>query len=125
MAMLWFVDAMACTIEPWGVVPMTSVIIPVNEGFAKARDNVLSKTTPWNKRSPINIRTGRRLQLRRISCGISEKEFGEQSGIARDDLHLYESGEKRVSSNLLLQLGKLLEARLEYFFEDNPALARP
>jgi DNA-binding XRE family transcriptional regulator len=99
---------------------MTSVISSINEGFAEARDSVLSKTTPRNTRSPINIRIGNRLQIRRVSCGISEKEFGERLGIARDDLRLYESGEKRINANLLLQIAKLLEARLEYFFEDNP-----
>lgn len=99
---------------------MTNVITPVNEGFAETRDRALGKTVPRNTRSPINIRIGRRLQIRRVSCRISEKEFSERLGIARDDLCLYESGEKRISANLLLQITKLLEARLAYFFEDNP-----
>jgi DNA-binding XRE family transcriptional regulator len=98
---------------------MTSVITPINEGFAEARNSVLGKTTPSNTMSPINIRIGNRLHIRRISRGISEKQFGERLGIARDDLHLYESGEKRISANLLLQIAKLLEARLEYFFADD------
>jgi DNA-binding XRE family transcriptional regulator len=98
---------------------MTSVITSINEGSAEARDSALSKTTPPSTRSPINVRIGSRLQIRRVSCGISEKEFGDRLGIARDDLRLYESGEKRISANLLLQIAKLLEARLEYFFADD------
>lgn len=98
---------------------MTSMITPINEGFAEARDNVLSKPVAWNTTNPINRRIGSRLQIRRVSCGVSEEEFCEELGIARDDLRLYESGEKRISANLLLQIAKLLQARLEYFFEDN------
>jgi DNA-binding XRE family transcriptional regulator len=101
---------------------MTSVITPINNGFAEACESGFSKTIPWNTRSPINIRIGNRLQTKRVTCGISEKEFGERLGIARDDLRLYESGEKRIRANLLLKIAKLLEARLEYFFEDNPKM---
>lgn len=98
---------------------MTSVITPINEGFAEVRESGLSKTIPWNTRSPINIRIGNRVQIRRFSCGISEKEFSEQLGIAHGDLRLFESGEKRISANLLLRIAKLLDTRLEHFFEDN------
>jgi DNA-binding XRE family transcriptional regulator len=103
---------------------MTTVTTPLNEGFAETRDSGLGESIPWNARSAINIRIGSRLQLRRISCGISEKKFGEQLGIARDDLRLYESGEKRISANLLLRIATLLETRLEYFFEDPAWLER-
>jgi hypothetical protein len=98
---------------------MTSVVTPINAGFAEAHDSALSQTMPWNAKSPINIRIGHQLQIRRVSCGISDREFSEQLGIARDDLRLYESGEKRISANLLLQIARLLKVRLVYFFEDN------
>jgi DNA-binding XRE family transcriptional regulator len=101
--------------EVW---PMTSVITPINDGFAEALDSPLSKTVPWEARSPSNIRLGNRLHLVRISHGISEKEFSEQLEIDRDDLDLYESGGKRVSANLLLRIAKLLDVQLEYFFQD-------
>ena len=97
---------------------MTSVITPINNGFAEALDNPLSKTAPWEARSPSNIRLGSRLRIMRISHGISEKDFSEQLRIGRDDLDLYESGGKRVSANLLLRIAKLLDVQLEYFFQD-------
>jgi Helix-turn-helix len=97
---------------------MTSVIAPINDGFAEALNDPVSKTAPWNARSPSNIRLGNRLRIRRIAQGISEEEFSEQSGIDRDDLDLYESGGKRISANLLLRIAKLLDVELEYFFQD-------
>jgi len=97
---------------------MTSVITPINDGFAEALGGPVSKTTLWNARSPSNIRLGNRLRIRRFALGISEEEFSEQLGVDRDDLDLYESGGKRVSANLLLPIAKLLDVRLEYFFQD-------
>jgi DNA-binding XRE family transcriptional regulator len=97
---------------------MMSVIAPINDGLAEALNDPVSKTAPWNARSPSNIRLGNRLRIRRIAQGISEEEFSEQSGIDRDDLDLYESGGKRISANLLLRIAKLLDVQLEYFFQD-------
>jgi DNA-binding Xre family transcriptional regulator len=100
------------------VLPVTTVITPIDDGFGEALDSDLRKTTPWNTSSPSNIRLGNRLRVMRISHGISEKELSEQLGIDRDDLDLYESGGKRVSANLLLRIAKLLDVQLEYFFQD-------
>ena len=99
---------------------MTSVITTTNDGFAEVLDRPLSKTVPWNTSSPSNIRIGNRLRIRRVSQGISEREFVDRLGINRDDLHLYESGGKRISANLLLRIANLLEIRLEHFFVDYP-----
>jgi transcriptional regulator with XRE-family HTH domain len=68
-----------------------------------------------------NIAIGRRLQVRRTSFGISEKELCGNLGIYRDDLEAYEHGEKRVSANLLLRIAKLLDVRPDYFFQDYTA----
>jgi ribosome-binding protein aMBF1 (putative translation factor) len=93
---------------------MTGVIASINDGFAESLDDPVSKTAPWNARSPSNIRLGNRLRIRRIAQGISEEEFSEQLGIDRDDLDLYESGGKRISANLLLQIAKLLDVQLAF-----------
>jgi len=98
---------------------MTSVITPINDGFAEALDSPLSKTIPWNTTSPSNIRIGNRLRITRVSRGISEKEFSESLGIDGDELHAYESGGKRLNASLLLRIAKLLDVRLEYFFQDH------
>ena len=64
-----------------------------------------------------NIAIGRRLQLRRRSYGISERELSDNLGIDRDDVDAYEQGAKRVSANLLLRIAKLLDVRPRYFFQ--------
>lgn len=97
---------------------MTSVITPVDDGFAEAVDSSLSNTIPWNASSPSNKRMGDRLRITRISRGISEMELSERLGIDRNDLGRYKSGERRLSANLLLRFAKLLQVRLESFFQD-------
>jgi transcriptional regulator with XRE-family HTH domain len=68
-----------------------------------------------------NIAIGRRLQARRRSFGISERELCDNLGIYRGDLDAYEHGEKRVSANMLLRIAKLLDVRPDYFFQDYTA----
>jgi ribosome-binding protein aMBF1 (putative translation factor) len=97
---------------------MTSVITPIDDGFAEAFESPLSNTIPWNASSPSNTRIGNRLRITRVSRGISEMELSKRLGIDRDDLDRYESGEKRLNANLLLRVAKLLKVRLDYFFQD-------
>jgi len=77
-----------------------------------------TETSSWNSRSPSNLRIGTRLRTRRISYGISKKELSARLGIDQGDLDLYETGAKRVNAKLLLSIAKLLDVRLDYFFED-------
>lgn len=100
---------------------MISVITPISDEFAEAVDSSFSKTIPWSAGSPSNVYIGNRLRSGRISQGISQREFAERLGIPYDDLHLYESGGKRVGANLLLRIARLLDVRLETFFQDRTA----
>jgi DNA-binding XRE family transcriptional regulator len=99
---------------------MTSVVTPINDGFAEALDRPLRETIPWNTRSPSNVRIGTRMRIGRVSQGVSERQFAERLGINRHELYLFESGGKRISANLLLRIAELLEVRLEHFFLDHP-----
>jgi transcriptional regulator with XRE-family HTH domain len=64
-----------------------------------------------------NICVGRRLRIRRTSCGLSEGELCKKLEIDRDDLVAHEQGAERVSANLLLRFAKLLDVRPQYFFQ--------
>src|SRR5258708_4038042 len=97
---------------------MTMVITPIDDGFADALDGPLSETFSLSANSPSDAWIGDRLRITRVSRGISEKEFSESLGIDGGQLHLYESGGKRLGANLLLRIAKLLDVRLEYFFQD-------
>ena len=91
---------------------MADVVMRVNEAFGGALDCPL----PLTGSGPSNIRIGKRLRIRRSYLGISAREFAKRLGIGLNDLHLYETGEKRVSAKLLLRITKLLDVRLEHFF---------
>jgi DNA-binding transcriptional regulator YiaG len=96
---------------------MTIVMTAIGERVAASLDASQSKSSPWTTSSPSNVRIGERLRRIRESHGISDKEFGEKIGISCEDLHQYESGERRIGAGILLRTAKLLDFRPEYFFQ--------
>jgi DNA-binding XRE family transcriptional regulator len=91
---------------------------PIADPLLQALDSKESETLSWNSRSPSNLRIGNRLRTRRISYGISREALSERLGIDRDDLDLFETGTKRMNANLLLNIAKVLDVQLDYFFQD-------
>jgi transcriptional regulator with XRE-family HTH domain len=85
--------------------------------LSEAGDVKAANTT----RSSIDIFVGSRLRERRTSRGISEKEFSKALGIDPKDVRVYEKGVKRVGANLLFRISRLLDVRLDYFFQGYPA----
>ena len=48
---------------------------------------------------------------------MSKKELSAQLGIGQGDLDFYETGAKHVSAKLLVRTAKLLDVKLDYFFQ--------
>jgi DNA-binding XRE family transcriptional regulator len=91
---------------------------PIADPLVQTLDSKESETRSWNSRSPSNLRIGNRLRTKRISYGISQETLSERLGIDRDDLDLFETGTKRMNANLLLNIAKVLDVQLDYFFQD-------
>jgi ribosome-binding protein aMBF1 (putative translation factor) len=66
----------------------------------------------------LPAKIGKRIQARRILCGLSKQQLGARLGIRGADVNAYEQGAKRVSCELLLETAKQLKATPRFFFSD-------
>jgi transcriptional regulator with XRE-family HTH domain len=73
--------------------------------------------------NPIDIHVGNRVKLRRMMLGVSQEKLGEQLGLTFQQVQKYEKGMNRISASRLLEIGRLLEAPVAYFFEGAPGSA--
>jgi transcriptional regulator with XRE-family HTH domain len=55
--------------------------------------------------------------MRRSLCGLSRLQLTARLGIDTADVSAYEQGEKRMSSKLLLEAAKQLNATPRFFFQ--------
>jgi ribosome-binding protein aMBF1 (putative translation factor) len=95
---------------------MTSLATPIADVLVRLPHRGKATANAQNSSAPSNICVGSRLRVRRTSRGLSQQELSERLGIDRDHLSAYEAGSERVSASLLLQIGKLLDVRPDYFF---------
>jgi DNA-binding XRE family transcriptional regulator len=66
--------------------------------------------------SPVDIRIGGRVRIRRTSRGMNQQEFCKLLDIGRSDLAAFEAGLKRINASLLFRIAKSLDVRPDYFF---------
>jgi transcriptional regulator with XRE-family HTH domain len=60
---------------------------------------------------------GSRLRIRRTSRGMNGEELSKLLGVDRMNLAAYEAGAQRINASLLLRIAKVLDVRLDYFFQ--------
>lgn len=63
---------------------------------------------------------GERIRYGRIKAGLSLRELGEKLGITQTALNNYEKGITTPDSPRLIQLAKVLDLPIEYFFRQEP-----
>jgi len=66
---------------------------------------------------PIDIHVGQRLRLARELTGRTQAEIGKALGMSFQVVQKYEQGEIRVSASRLVQLARLLQRPVAFFFE--------
>lgn len=64
-----------------------------------------------------DIEVGRRLRLQRKSLGLSQNDIGSALGITFQQVQKYEKGSNRIGGSRLLQIAKLLNVDVSYFFD--------
>ena len=70
--------------------------------------------------NPVDVHVGARLRLRRMALGVSQEKLGEQLGVTFQQVQKYEKGANRIGASRLYQISRVLEAPIQYFFEDLP-----
>lgn len=59
---------------------------------------------------------GERLKQARKAAGLSTRALGEKAGVSAMSISKYETGKATPSSQVLINLGKALDVKVEYFF---------
>lgn len=70
--------------------------------------------------SPVDVHVGRRIMTRRLSLGLSRPQVAQAIGLSVEQLRRYESGLATVVASRLLQIGRVLQAPIDYFFAGLP-----
>lgn len=66
----------------------------------------------------IDEKLGHRIRVRRRLMRMNQQTLARAIGVSFQALQKYEAGENRVSASALLQIARVLEAPISYFFED-------
>jgi transcriptional regulator with XRE-family HTH domain len=70
--------------------------------------------------NPVDIHVGGRLRLRRNLLGLSQEQLGKASGLTFQQIQKYERGTNRMGASRLVQLARLLDMPVSWFFESLP-----
>lgn len=60
---------------------------------------------------------GSKLKRLRISRNITQQELAEEMGVSRDHVSRWESNERNINANQLIQIAKFFNVTLDYFNE--------
>ena len=69
------------------------------------------------KAEELDRHIGLRLKMRRILCGLSQDDLAQKLGITFQQIQKYEKAMNRISASRLFEIAKILDVRLEYFYE--------
>ena len=68
----------------------------------------------------FNRHLGSKLRMRRLSLGLTQTKVAQAINVTFQQIQKYEKGTNGISSLRLMQLGKILNVPVMYFFEDYP-----
>ena len=66
----------------------------------------------------IDMHVGKRIRLRRTLLGMSQEQLGSELNITFQQVQKYERGANRVSASRLWDVSQILDAPINYFFDD-------
>ncbi len=72
------------------------------------------------KPHPVDVHVGARVRMRRAFLSMSQTTLGEAIGLTFQQVQKYERATNRVSSSRLVDLARVLDVPVEFFFEDMP-----
>lgn len=55
-----------------------------------------------------------------MMMGMSQEKLGEQLGLTFQQVQKYEKGQNRIGASRLYAISRILDAPIQYFFEDMP-----
>jgi len=70
--------------------------------------------------SNFNRHLGAKLRVRRLALGLTQTKVAQAINVTFQQIQKYEKGTNGISSLRIMQLGKILNVPVLYFFEDYP-----
>jgi transcriptional regulator with XRE-family HTH domain len=74
---------------------------------------------------PMDARVGSRVRLRRNMLGLSQAEVAKFLGITFQQVQKYERGANRMGASRLIEMAKILDVPVEFFFDDTDPVRAP
>jgi len=71
------------------------------------------------------VQVGARIRLRRNMLGMSQERLGEAIGLTFQQVQKYERGANRVGASRLLELSRVLDVPVPFFFDDVDPVRAP
>lgn len=59
--------------------------------------------------------------MRRMLLGISQEKLGQMLGLTFQQVQKYEKGVNRIGASRLLEISRVLDVPVQFFFEDAPS----
>jgi transcriptional regulator with XRE-family HTH domain len=69
-----------------------------------------------SKITPIDLHLAKKLRHIRTSCGVSQDELGELSGLTFQQIQKYETAKNRISASRLFEFSQILQRPITDFF---------
>jgi len=70
--------------------------------------------------NPIDVHVGSRVRTRRLALGMSQGKLGDALGLTFQQVQKYEKGTNRIGASRLQHVSRILQVRVESFFEGAP-----
>lgn len=82
---------------------------------------VKGKRGRGGKPSAIDAHVGSRVRLRRTMLAMSQEKLGEALGLTFQQVQKYERGTNRIGASRLLDIARVLDVPVSFFYDDLPA----
>ena len=69
---------------------------------------------------PIDVHVGARVRQRRALLGMTQTNLSDAIGVSYQQMQKYERGGNRISASRLFDLSRVLDVRVQFFFDDMP-----
>jgi transcriptional regulator with XRE-family HTH domain len=74
---------------------------------------------------PIDVHVGARVRLRRNMLGLSQEKLGDALGVTFQQVQKYERGANRIGASRLLDVARILDVPIGFFFDDTDPVRAP
>src|SRR5580692_2630680 len=84
-----------------------------------------ARTTKLDGPDPIDVHVGSRVRLRRNMLGLSQEKLADAIGLTFQQVQKYERGTNRVGASRLLELSRVLDVPVSFFYDQTDPVRAP